>query len=73
MEYTDRILTCVDCGGEFVFTAGEHLFQQMTLNTHLPSVVAAVVPEPIYLEDERAGMAWGPEMARVYESSGRSA
>jgi len=52
---------------------GAHLFQQMSLNTHLPSVVAAVVPEPIYLEDERAGMAWGPEMARVYESSGRSA
>lgn len=28
MEYTDRILTCVDCGGEFVFTAGEQLFFQ---------------------------------------------
>ena len=26
MEFTDRILTCVDCGGEFVFTAGEQLF-----------------------------------------------
>jgi serine phosphatase RsbU (regulator of sigma subunit)/anti-sigma regulatory factor (Ser/Thr protein kinase) len=50
-----------------------HLFQQMSLRTHLPSVVAAVVPEPIYLGDERAGMAWGPEMARVYETSGRSA
>jgi serine phosphatase RsbU (regulator of sigma subunit)/anti-sigma regulatory factor (Ser/Thr protein kinase) len=61
-------LTITDTGGE-----GEHLFQQMSLTTHLPSVVAAVVPEPIYLGDERAGMAWGPEMARVYESSGRSA
>jgi CxxC-x17-CxxC domain-containing protein len=28
MEYVDRILTCVDCGGEFVFTAGEQLFFQ---------------------------------------------
>lgn len=28
MEFTDRILTCVDCGGEFVFTAGEQLFFQ---------------------------------------------
>ena len=26
MEYTDRILKCIDCGGEFVFTAGEQLF-----------------------------------------------
>jgi CxxC-x17-CxxC domain-containing protein len=26
MEYTDRILTCIDCGSEFVFTAGEQLF-----------------------------------------------
>lgn len=26
MEFQDRTLTCVDCGGEFVFTAGEQLF-----------------------------------------------
>jgi CxxC-x17-CxxC domain-containing protein len=26
MELVDRLLTCVDCGGEFVFTAGEQLF-----------------------------------------------
>lgn len=26
MEFIDRILTCVDCGGEFIFTAGEQLF-----------------------------------------------
>lgn len=26
MTFTDRILTCVDCGSEFVFTAGEQLF-----------------------------------------------
>jgi CxxC-x17-CxxC domain-containing protein len=26
MEYADRILKCIDCGAEFVFTAGEQLF-----------------------------------------------
>ncbi len=26
MEFTDRVLKCVDCGEEFVFTAGEQLF-----------------------------------------------
>jgi CxxC-x17-CxxC domain-containing protein len=26
MEFVDRILTCSDCGGEFIFTAGEQLF-----------------------------------------------
>ena len=26
MEFTDRELTCADCGVEFVFTAGEQLF-----------------------------------------------
>jgi CxxC-x17-CxxC domain-containing protein len=26
MEFVDRILTCTDCGGEFIFTAGEQLF-----------------------------------------------
>jgi len=26
MEYVDRVLTCVDCGAEFVFTAGEQIF-----------------------------------------------
>jgi CxxC-x17-CxxC domain-containing protein len=25
-EFIDRILTCIDCGEEFVFTAGEQLF-----------------------------------------------
>lgn len=28
MEFTDQVLTCVDCGNEFVFTAGEQLFFQ---------------------------------------------
>ena len=26
MEFTDRVMKCVDCGAEFVFTAGEQLF-----------------------------------------------
>jgi serine phosphatase RsbU (regulator of sigma subunit) len=49
------------------------LFQTMSLDEHLPSVVAAVVAEPIYLGDRASGLAWGPEMARVHETSGREA
>ena len=26
MEFTDRVLKCIDCGAEFVFTAGEQIF-----------------------------------------------
>jgi CxxC-x17-CxxC domain-containing protein len=26
MGFLDRLLTCADCGGEFIFTAGEQLF-----------------------------------------------
>ena len=26
MEFTDRVLKCVDCDGDFVFSAGEQLF-----------------------------------------------
>ncbi len=26
MEFVDRLLTCADCGGEFIFTAGEQIF-----------------------------------------------
>jgi len=26
MEYRDRVLKCMECGAEFVFTAGEQLF-----------------------------------------------
>jgi CxxC-x17-CxxC domain-containing protein len=26
MEFVDRLLTCADCGSEFIFTAGEQLF-----------------------------------------------
>jgi CxxC-x17-CxxC domain-containing protein len=28
MELADKVLKCVDCGGDFVFTAGEQLFFQ---------------------------------------------
>lgn len=36
MEYIDRALTCVDCGGEFVFSAGEQLFFQVKEFKHTP-------------------------------------
>ena len=26
MKFTDRVLTCIDCSAEFVFTAGEQFF-----------------------------------------------
>lgn len=26
MDFVDRLLTCIDCKGEFIFTAGEQLF-----------------------------------------------
>jgi CxxC-x17-CxxC domain-containing protein len=26
MEYQDKVLTCIDCGAQFIFTAGEQLF-----------------------------------------------
>jgi CxxC-x17-CxxC domain-containing protein len=26
MEFVDRLLSCADCGGEFIFTAGEQIF-----------------------------------------------
>lgn len=26
MEFMDKALTCIDCGNDFVFTAGEQLF-----------------------------------------------
>ncbi|HEY1985865.1 MAG TPA: zinc-ribbon domain containing protein [Terracidiphilus sp.] len=26
MEFQDRVLKCIDCGSEFIFTAGEQLF-----------------------------------------------
>ena len=26
MEFQDKVLTCIDCGAEFVFTSGEQLF-----------------------------------------------
>jgi CxxC-x17-CxxC domain-containing protein len=26
MEFQDKVLTCIDCGTDFIFTAGEQLF-----------------------------------------------
>jgi CxxC-x17-CxxC domain-containing protein len=28
MDFTDRVLKCIDCGEDFVFTAGEQVFFQ---------------------------------------------
>lgn len=52
---------------------GQRLRQEMPFSTHLPSVVAAIVPEPIYLGTREEGLAWGSEMGLVYTTSGRDA
>ncbi|GAA4351427.1 ATP-binding SpoIIE family protein phosphatase [Angustibacter luteus] len=49
---------------------GQRLRQEMPTSTRLPSVVAAVVPEPIYLGNRDEGLAWGEEMQLVYATSG---
>jgi len=36
MEFIDRVLTCIDCGNEFVFTAGEQLFFHEKQFTNTP-------------------------------------
>jgi CxxC-x17-CxxC domain-containing protein len=36
MEFQDRQLTCVECGGEFLWTAGEQLFYADKHFTHEP-------------------------------------
>ena len=36
MEFQDKVLKCVDCGEEFVFTAGEQLFFHDKQFTNLP-------------------------------------
>jgi CxxC-x17-CxxC domain-containing protein len=36
MEFADRSVTCVDCGEEFVFSAGEQLFFQDKGFQHAP-------------------------------------
>ena len=36
MEFQDKVLTCVDCGSEFVFTAGEQAFFKERQFKNLP-------------------------------------
>ncbi len=36
MEFIDRALTCINCGGEFVFSAGEQLFYQTKEFSYVP-------------------------------------
>lgn len=49
---------------------GQRLRQEMPLTTRLPSVVACIGPEPIYLGNRDEGLAWGAEMELVYATSG---
>jgi serine phosphatase RsbU (regulator of sigma subunit)/anti-sigma regulatory factor (Ser/Thr protein kinase) len=48
-------------------------YQEIALTEHIPAVVASVIPQPIYLGSRAEGLAWGPLMQRVYQSSGRDA
>src|SRR5215469_8529149 len=36
MEFGDRTLTCVDCGEQFVFSAGEQIFYKQKQFQHEP-------------------------------------
>jgi CxxC-x17-CxxC domain-containing protein len=36
MEFQDKVLTCADCGAEFVFTAGEQAFFRERQFKNLP-------------------------------------
>lgn len=36
MSYTDRVMTCIDCGQEFVFTSGEQAFYAQRGFTEAP-------------------------------------
>ncbi len=36
MEFTDRILKCVNCGEDFVFSAGEQVFFREKQFQHVP-------------------------------------
>jgi len=38
MDFVDKQLTCVDCGTEFVFSAGEQLFFQEKQFTNDPKL-----------------------------------
>jgi hypothetical protein len=38
MEFLDRLSTCADCGGEFIFTAGEQLFSQAKYCVWVPLI-----------------------------------
>ena len=63
MEFQDRMLKCIDCGTEFVFTAGEQLFfhdkqfrnepkRCKTCKAKRLSVVGAPTPRPIHARVE---------------------
>ncbi len=53
MEFVDRLLTCADCGGEFIFTAGEQLFSSTsslrTTQSGASPVSRSALPPPAVL------------------------
>lgn len=52
---------------------GPRHYQEVALTERIPAVVAAVFPRPIYLGTRAEGLAWGPQMQRVYDTSNRNA
>ncbi|MGL5857049.1 MAG: SpoIIE family protein phosphatase, partial [Angustibacter sp.] len=47
---------------------GLRQYSEYPLTEQLPAVVAAVVPQPIYLGSRAEGLAWGTPMRQVYDS-----
>ncbi len=55
MEFQDKILKCIDCGADFVFTAGEQLFfhdkqfknEPKRCKTCKARKMASISPQPI--------------------------
>jgi len=44
MEFQDKVLKCIDCGADFVFTAGEQLFFHDKQFKNEPNVVKSANP-----------------------------
>ena len=55
MEFQDKVLKCVDCGSDFIFTAGEQLFfsdrqiknQPKRCKSCKAKKMAAISPQPV--------------------------
>jgi hypothetical protein len=55
MEFQDKVLKCIDCGGDFVFTAGEQLFFHDKQFKNSPSVQDM---------QGKTGREYGPDVCR---------